>query len=46
MKVAAVQMEARLADVDYNLERAEALLEQAHRQAGPAIEPEAIAGEA
>ena len=29
MKVAAVQMTARLADVDYNLERAEALLEQA-----------------
>jgi predicted amidohydrolase len=29
MKVAAIQMEARLADVDYNLERAAALLEQA-----------------
>jgi N-carbamoylputrescine amidase len=29
VKVAAVQMEARLADIDYNLERAEALLERA-----------------
>ncbi len=32
MKVAAVQMTARLADVDYNLERAEALLGQALAQ--------------
>lgn len=32
MKVAAVQMAARLADVDYNLERASILLEQAFAQ--------------